>query len=123
MIQLKSGKIIKKLSSVTRNHEIYDFSFNEAAGTWSPDSKKFAFVIFKKGKNKLAVVNVKRARIIKEIEFENIISFSNPEWSPDGKYIVFSGLSDDISDLYLYNLDTEEITRLTDDFYSNIHPS
>lgn len=119
----KSGKIIKKLSSVTRNHEIDDFSFNESAGTWSPDSKKFAFVIFKKGKNKLAVVNVKRARIIKEIEFENIISFSNPEWSPDGKYIVFSGLSDDISDLYLYNLDTEEITRLTDDFYSNIHPS
>ncbi|MEN6588154.1 MAG: hypothetical protein ABFC30_00610, partial [Proteiniphilum sp.] len=33
----ETGKIIKKLSSITRNHEIDDFSFNESAGTWSPD--------------------------------------------------------------------------------------
>ena len=119
----KSGKIIKKLSSVTRNHEIDDFSFNESAGTWSPDSKKFAFVIFKKGKNNLAVIDIKRARIIREIEFGNIASFSNPAWSPDGRYIAFSGLSNGISDLFLFDMHTEEIIRLTNDFYANIHPS
>ncbi len=119
----KTGKIIKKLSSVTRNHEIDDFSFNESAGTWSPDSKKFAFVIFQKGKNKLAVIDVKRAKIIREIEFGNIASFSNPEWSPDGRYIAFSGLANGISDLWLFDMNTERITRLTNDFYSNIHPS
>jgi len=119
----KTGKIIKKLSSVTRNHEIDDFSFNESAGTWSPDSKKFAFVIFKKGKNKLAVIDVKRGRITREIDFGNIVSFSNPEWSPDGRYIAFSGLSNGISNLCLYDMNTEKITKLTDDFYSKIHPS
>ncbi len=119
----ENGKIIKKLSTITRNHEIDDFSFNESAGTWSPDSKKFAFVVFQKGKNKLAVVDVKRARISEEIEFDNIPSFSNPEWSPDGRNIVFSGLVEGIGDLYLYDTRTGNIRKLTGGFSSKIHPA
>ncbi len=119
----ETGKIIKKLSSITRNHEIDDFSFNESAGTWSPDSKKFAFVIFQKGKNKLAIVDVKRAKITDEIEFDNVPSFSNPEWSPDGRHIVFSGLVEGIGDLFIYNTRTGNITKLTDGFSSKIHPA
>lgn len=119
----ETGKIIKKLSSITRNHEIDDFSFNESAGTWSPDSKKFAFVVFQKGKNKLAVVDIKRAKITEEIEFGNIPSFFNPEWSPDGRYIVFSGLVEGIGNLYTYDNRTGNIKKLTGGFSSKIHPS
>lgn len=123
LAEAETGKIIRKLSSVTRNHEIDDFSFNESAGTWSPDSKKFAFVIFQKGKNKLAIVDVKRAKITEEIDFDNIPSFSNPEWSPDGRYLVFSGLVEGIGDLYRYDFRTGNIKKLTDGFSSKIHPS
>lgn len=117
------GKIIKKLSSVTRSHDIDDFSFNESSGTWSPDSKKFAFVVFQKGKNRLVFVDVRRARITDEIELGNIASFSNPEWSPNGRYIAFSGLVEGIGDLYLYDLRNENIIQLTEGFSSKIHPS
>jgi len=119
----ETGKIIKKLSSVTRNHEIDDFSFNESAGTWSPDSKKFAFVVFEKGENKLAIVDVKRAKITEKLEFENILSFFNPEWSPDGGHIVFSGSVEGIGDLYIYDNRTGNIKKLTDGFSSKIQPS
>jgi len=118
----ETGKIIKKLSSVTRDNDIDDFSFNESAGTWSPDSKRFAFVIFKKGKNRLAIVDVKRSRIIEEIEFPGIASFSNPQWSPDGRYFAFTGLVEGVGDLYLYDIKRDNVIQLTDDFYSNIHP-
>lgn len=123
LAEAETGKVIKKLSSITRNHEIDDFSFNESAGTWSPDSKKFAFVVFQKGKNKLAVVDVKRAKIVDEIEFPGIPSFFNPEWSPNGRYIVFSGLEEGICDLYSFDFITGNIRRLTGGFSSKIHPS
>ncbi len=119
----QTGKIIKKLSTVTRNHEIDDFSFIESGGTWSPDSKKFAFAVFQKGKNKLAFVDVEKSKITEEIELGDIASFSNPEWSPDGRYIVFSGLVNGTGDLYLYDLRDEHTERLTYDSHSNIHPS
>jgi Tol biopolymer transport system component len=118
-----NGKIIKKLSSVVRNNEIDDFNFIESSGTWSPDGSKFAFVIFSKGANKLAILDVKKGKLIRDLRIPGVASFSNPAWSPDGESIVVSGLVDGISDLYLYNMSSREVEKLTDTFYSEIHPS
>jgi len=123
LAEAATGKIIKKLSSVVRNNEIDDFSFIESSGTWSPDGKNFAFVVFSKGMNKLAILDVKKARIKKKIIIPGVRYFSNPAWSPDGKTIVLTGLVDGISDLYLYNIKTSETEQLTNDFPSNILPA
>lgn len=123
LAETSSGKIVKKLSSVVRNNEIDDFNFIESAGTWSPDSKKFAFVVFSKGKNKLAIMDVRRTRITHEYTLDGVEAFSNPSWSPDGKKIVVSGLVDGMNDLYLFYPETGDVERLTRDFPSNLHPS
>jgi hypothetical protein len=44
-----SGRIVRKISSINRNFDIDDFSFIETGGTWSPDSRQFGFVVFRKG--------------------------------------------------------------------------
>ena len=72
-------------------------------------------MVFSEGVNKLAILDVDKARIIREIEFEGIPSFSNPAWSPDGKSMVFTGLVNGISDLYLYDFNSGEMNRLTRD--------
>ncbi len=118
----REGKIVKKLYSITNNHEVDNFNFIESSGTWSPDGKQFAFVIFSEGVNKLAILDVQKSKLIEEIKPEGVPAFINPAWSPDGKKIVVSGLKDGINDLYLYNLETGETKRLTRDYTSNIHP-
>jgi Tol biopolymer transport system component len=118
----QNGKIIKKLSSVNRNQEIDDFSFIESGGTWSPDSKQFAFVVYSKGRQKLAIVDVRKAKM-KLLEIKGLNSFSNPEWSPDGRYIVVTGLVNGIGDLYLYEVKSGKTEKLTHDLFSNIHAS
>ena len=118
----RTGKIIKKFSSLTRNSEIDDFSFIESGGTWSPDSKKFTFVVYSKGRNKLAIVDIDKMKT-ELVEIEDVASFSNPEWSPDGRYMVFTGLNEGIGDLYLYDFQTKKTRKLTHDLFSNIHPS
>jgi hypothetical protein len=79
----KTGKLIKKLSSVSRNGEIDDFSFIESGGTWSPDSKKYAFVVYSEGRNKLSIVDIGKKKM-ELISIKEVASFSKPEWAPNG---------------------------------------
>lgn len=116
-----SGKIKKRLTSSARGQDIDGFNFFESVGSWSPDSKKFAYVVVSKGKNKLAIINVDRPRKPALIEFADIPAFNNPSWSPDGTQILFTGQRNGKSDLYLYHLESGRITKLTNDYYSYIH--
>src|SRR5690606_10287501 len=54
----ETGNIVRKLGSRLTNKDIDEFSFIESAGTFSPDSKKFAFSAFSEGKNKLKIVDI-----------------------------------------------------------------
>ena len=118
-----TGRIIKKLSSVVRNADIDDFNFIESSGTWSPDSRKFAFVVFTKGSNRIAIVDVRREKRMNEILISGVPAIFNPAWSPDGKKIAFTGTVNGVSDLFVYDL-TDGITeKLTHDMPSNIHPA
>ncbi|MGK7393979.1 MAG: BamA/TamA family outer membrane protein [Candidatus Cyclobacteriaceae bacterium M3_2C_046] len=119
----KTGKIIRKLSKGVQNLSVDDYDYIESTGTFSPDSKKFAYVIFSKGKNKLLVAETGKGNTLEELEIPGLPSFSDPAWSPDGKYIVVSGLKDGQTDLYLYNYITHDVTQLTDDRYSEIQPA
>jgi len=118
-----TGKFIRKLGSKLTNGDIDEFSFIESAGTFSPDSKKFAFSIFSEGKNKLMTVDVETGKTLSVEAMGDIIEFGNITWAPDGLTLGFSGLKNGYSDLYTYNLQTKEIRQLTNDYYSDFQPS
>jgi len=119
----KTGKILRKLTSQISNSHIDDFNFIESAGAWSPDSKKFAFSIFSRGKNRMLVVDVSNGKTILQTDMGKVEQFSNLTWSPDGYTIAFTGLVEGQSDIYSYNFDTKEVTQITDDEFSDYAPS
>lgn len=118
----KTGKRIRKLGSKLTNKDIDEFSFIESAGSFSPDSKKFAFSVFSQGKNKLMVVDVNSGNPILVEAMGDIIEFANIAWSPDNETVVFSGLVNGHSDLFTYNTTSKKLTRLTHDVYSDYQP-
>ncbi len=122
LADISARKIIRKVASTTRDGHIDDFDFIESAGTWSPDSRQFAFVGFKKGRNVLIIKNVANGRTEREAFLEGVQTFGNPEWSPDGRKIVVAGLVQGQVDLYTYDVRTERVEQLTDDAYSEMHP-
>jgi Tol biopolymer transport system component len=119
----QTGKIIRKLTSKTRNSHIDEFNFIESAGAWSPDSKRFAFSAFAEGRNKLFVIDTQTGRTLATESMGEVEEFSNITWSPDGRSVAFSGLKEGQSDLYLFDLQTKKLEQLTNDPYSDYHPS
>lgn len=116
----KSGKIIRKLSARTRDSHLDDIDGFESAGTWSPDSKKYAFVAYSEGRKKLIIADVEKNKITDEFFIENIPAFDNLDWSPNGQRILFTGLTDGQSDLYSIEINSKKTTRLTQDYYAQI---
>ena len=119
----ESGRIIRKLSSTTRNSDIDAFNFFESVGTWSPDGSKFVHIAVKQGRSHLVVVNVNRPRRSRSIPVEGVPLLNNPTWSPDGQHLVFTGLVDGVGNLYKFDMNTKEVEQLTNDRYSYIHPT
>ena len=119
----QTGRVIRKLGSRLTNRDIDEFSFLESAGTFSPDSRRFAFSVFSEGKNKLMVLDIATGKSLFVEEMGDIIEFTNITWAPDGDHVAFSGLKNGHSDIYIYNLKTKALNQLTNDVYSDFQPS
>src|SRR5690606_26180632 len=88
----ETGGNIRKLSSKLTNEDIDEYSFIESSGAFSPDSRKFAFSVFSRGKSKLMVVDVETGKELLLEAMGDISEFANIAWSPDGETVAFSGL-------------------------------
>ncbi len=116
---IATGKM-KKISSKAMTNHIDAIDAFESAGTWSPDSKFFAYIIFKNGKNQLALVDVQKKKVAEIIDVPDLQAFSYPAWSPDGKSILLLGQVDGQPDLYVYHFDTKKTTQITNDPYAEM---
>ncbi|HYC40730.1 MAG TPA: hypothetical protein VEB63_09595 [Chitinophagaceae bacterium] len=117
-----TGQIKEKLTSSSFASHIDEFSSYESAVAWSPDSRRLAFVVFAKGKNRLLIADA-NGKVTQELDIPGVDGFSNPAWSPDGKTIVVTGLVNGQADLYAFELDSKRARQLTNDRFAELHPS
>ena len=122
LADVTTGKILRPLR---RNETAYvdGIRYIDSSGSWSPDSRKLAFVVFADGDNHLAIMDVQSGRMEDRIEVEGVGAIQDPAWSPDGRRIAFSGLRGGISDLYLYDLESGSVQQLTDDRHADLQAS
>jgi dipeptidyl aminopeptidase/acylaminoacyl peptidase len=119
----QTGKIEGKLVSADADPHFDALRFLDSAGTWSPDGRKFAFVVFAQGDNEIAVLDVASRKIERRIKPQGLAALWNPAWSPDGKTLAFSGTTGAATDLFVLDLETERLRQLTDDVYADLQPA
>jgi dipeptidyl aminopeptidase/acylaminoacyl peptidase len=119
----RTGRIIRRLTSAARNPHFDALSFINSVGTWSPDGRSLAIVVYDEGNNEIAVLNADNGDEQRRIEISEVGAISDLAWSPDGKTIAFSGQAGGISDLYLVDVASGRTTRLTSDREAQIHPA
>lgn len=117
-----TGEVIKKVHSSTKGGHLDDLSFIENAGAWSPKSDKLAIVGVSKGSNVLVIKDL-NGKLVESFPIPEVPAFGNPAWAPDGKSIVVAGLKNGQVDLFQVFLKNKKVVQLTDDRYSEMHPS
>lgn len=113
----KRKKILKAEHKLER---IVDYSFPVLA--WHPSGGAFAYITEKRGKLVLNSYNIDDKKTTRReiFQLDKILSM---EYSPNGQQIVFSGVDNGQTDIYLYYNIGNRQERLTNDFYGDFDPS
>ncbi len=128
-IVLMSSKTGERLERITerffrnRYEEIRtDFGGFGKSLAWAPDGDNIAFIGKHHAANYLLVVNILTRELTHyfKLDFDNVTS---PDYDGSGERIVFSALKEGQTDLYVMELETGTITRLTHDPFNDTHPS
>lgn len=105
-----------------RNHKIEDnpdYSFPLLA--WNPSSGALTFAVEEKGRLYFYSYATEDHKLSRN-ELFNITKVNSFSYSLDGKFIVFSGVKDGASDIFLYNLTSRSYTQITNDFFDDLDP-
>ena len=119
----RTGKVIRKITDTATDPHFETLQFLGSAGAWSPDSRRFVVPAVSRGRAVLAIFDVESGDKEREIRIDGADEVVNPNWSPDGNQIAFSGLSGGVNDLFVHDLKANATRRLTNDAYAEMDPA
>jgi Tol biopolymer transport system component len=119
----QSGRILHKLTSTATDPHYSSLQFIYSAGAWDATSRQLAVAAIASGKPAIAIFDAERGRRTREITIDGVDEVLNPTWAPDGQSIAFSGMSGGLTDLYVFDLDTSMLRRLTNDAFADLQPA
>src|SRR5260370_33417218 len=92
---------------------------------WSPDGRQIVLISSRHGGMKVHVMDASSVshgsdmRQLTTGEAED----DTPAWSPDGKRITFVSVRDNVSQIFLINVDGTDVRQLPNGTAGNIHPT
>lgn len=86
-------------------------------------NKSLAFVSKSGATDAIYLFNIVEDEIINKIQFDFLVSISSPKFSDDSNQLIFQAVDrKGFSDIFVYNLLTYELLRLTNDYYDDRDP-
>lgn len=122
VVDAATGRKIKTLVRGDRDVDLEELNILEPNLAWSPDGEKLAFSTRAEGNETLAIVDY-RTGDAERIDFPQIDAVKSVNWSPDGEKIAFHGNAGPYTDIYIYNVETEDFMSVTNDVFSDRDPS
>jgi len=91
--------------------------------SWSEIDDRIAYFVRKGKYRSLVLQNVVTRDIEEIIDLNTVDQPESPDISPNGRRVAFSALQNAIGDIYLMDLDTHEVTNLTEDDFADYAPT
>jgi Tol biopolymer transport system component len=118
-----TGKVRRKIISTAVDPHFESIQFIKSAGSWDAAGERFVFGGIAKGRPVLTVIDVAKDKIVREVPFKELAEILNPVFSPDGRYLAFTGLAGGVSDLFVYDLRDNILQQMTRDVFADLQPA
>jgi Tol biopolymer transport system component len=118
----ENGRIIDKVVKGETSVNFEELHILTPGLTWSPDGRKIAVSVKAGSKDAIFIIDVASGdKDELPIQLDGIFYVN---WSPVNKdLIAFIGNNSKQSDIYMYNLKTNQMTALTNDVFSDVTPT
>ncbi len=118
LISAIDGKKITRLVKGERSADLESLRWYTSGISFSPDGENLVFVSKSKGEDALNFIRIKGKDIYMRKKF-GLKSITSPAWSPDGSRIIFTALSGPRRDLFMVDLQSDQLHQLTNDRYDD----
>jgi Tol biopolymer transport system component len=119
---LSTGKI-RRLTTMAVNSEMQSLQFLYSSGSWDATGRYFVYAGISKTEPILVVLDAETGNTVREYPLPDLQEIFHPTWSPDGSRIAFSGLKSGLTDLFILDTETRELSQLTEDLYAELQPA
>jgi Tol biopolymer transport system component len=122
VVDANTGERIKTIISGADNPMFEELNLMIPNLAWSPDGSKIALSSKSQGTYNLAIVDYETRRS-ETIRFPSLDAINSVAWSPDGRKIAFDGNIGPYQNIFVYNLETGDFQKLTNDVFTDKEPA
>src|SRR5262245_57304842 len=131
LMSTKDSKVIRNLTSGFNKDRGYEYiaspgGFRNNAVpslSWAPAGDRIAYFARTEKQKTLVLQNVGTGKIEKRIELKTVDMPESPDISPDGKQVAFAALQGARGDIFIVDIDTGNLTNLTNDERGDFSPT
>ena len=119
----RTGDVRRKIVTTAGNAQFDSLQFIDSAGAWDAASARFVFAALRDGNPVLTILRMPNGDVDRTHDFPELDQLFDPTWSPDGRQVAFSALRGGATDLYVFDLDSGALRRLTKDAFADLQPA
>ena len=119
----RTGKVTERLSRSLVDTHLESLQFINSAGAWDRSAEHVALGAVARGRPLLLIMDARSGKTTREVPFPTLGEIHTPTFSPDGRRVAFSALADGFTDLFVYDLDSGALRRLTEDAFADLQPA
>ncbi|MBK5098425.1 MAG: PD40 domain-containing protein, partial [Gemmatimonadetes bacterium] len=119
----ETGEVIRRLTKNATDPHFESLQFINSSGAWSYDGSMFGFGSIVSGDAALTVINPENGKKIVEHRYPELGEIYTPTFSPDGQRVAFAAIIGGYMDLFVTDLATGDLRRLTNDLYTDLQPA
>jgi hypothetical protein len=130
LVSRKDGSVVRKLTAGFDKDKGFEYISTPGGRwvtvpwlTWSATGDRLAYFARTEKSRSLIMQDILTGDVKDRIEMRTVDEPESPDYSPDGKKVVFAALQNGTGDIFVVDLATREITNLTKDNFADSAPT